>query len=379
MGTVIWASSVSKRTGACINVVTMSSTCAIPAVACIRTYFCTTVGDYDCLASNIRCQDIGVLRSCVWGCIRGQVPPNNYKFVQVLGDGAAIVRSIKSSILATDNRNPVARYAVLCFSTNFPFEDLIGLVSHDGNPIFQGGPLNCDDDSHTNMFSQPRSWNTRGKILIVMGGGYRAQPRALLCPISGIKQVFMVLRQGRANCLAYDRPTAQLADISVRTSREERTEQLWWTQKFSDKTRVTVYSDEPSVLAFRNAGACQRRLLIENSQTGAFLALLFRIRPWGFNPIKVADCFILEALVYESWSRLKMQGILWLSNIRGWRLDGNQAAIFTDVLPIVDFDYQLAYLVSISASTDGLLVAKNQLVATLAASRLRVLEVDKKF
>ncbi|KAK7431839.1 hypothetical protein QQZ08_001457 [Neonectria magnoliae] len=177
--------------------------------------------------------------------------------------------------------------------------------------------------------------------------GFRAQ-----CLVEGFDMVHILVASGSVDN-AYDAATGQTAHVS--TSRSERLEQIPWATRTTCAPKdVVVYLDaHDTVEEFIDAGHDRRRLDVAKHQMGGFLGAAAGLWDWNIDQ-RVLWFFARENFaVSEISNRMFRHSItarLQPFTSLSLRLPYIEACVFQMVLPILDYDYRLAYLMSHSSS-----------------------------
>ncbi|KAG4259211.1 hypothetical protein FPRO04_07514 [Fusarium proliferatum] len=178
-------------------------------------------------------------------------------------------------------------------------------------------------------------------------------PALSLLPIQfqGYGKIHILLASRRLS-VAWDNITEQLAANLRWTSREEREAQLQWARQ-PPYSEVHIHlededtsSKEEAIELFTGSNNCRRRQ-VENSQIGGFIAAVMGLASWGLDINRALTCFIrYPSRLGCMQDRLRVQRIISSTTLN---LCQGEAIAFTAVLPIVSYDYRLAFFVALES------------------------------
>ncbi|KAG5766579.1 hypothetical protein H9Q72_005346 [Fusarium xylarioides] len=178
-------------------------------------------------------------------------------------------------------------------------------------------------------------------------------PALSLLPIhfEGYGKIHILLGSQRIS-VAWDNITEQLAENLRWTSREEREAQLQWARQ-PPNSEVHIHledetsgSKEEAIEVFTNSNNCRRRQ-VENSQMGGFIAAVMSLASWGLDVNRVISCFIrYPSRIGCMQHRLRIQQIITSTSLN---LSPGEAIAFTTILPLVSYDYRLAFFVALES------------------------------
>ncbi|KAF5702124.1 hypothetical protein FMUND_13619 [Fusarium mundagurra] len=178
-------------------------------------------------------------------------------------------------------------------------------------------------------------------------------PALSLLPIQfgGYGKVHILLCSQRVS-VGWDNITGQLAENLRWTSREERVAQLQWARQ-PPNSEVHIHLDDENagsmeqiVEQFTRSNNCRRRQ-VENSQMGGFIAAVMSLASWGLDVNRVILCFIrYPSRIGCMQHRLRIQRIITPTTLN---LPQGEAIAFTTVLPLVSYDYRLAFFVALES------------------------------
>ncbi|KAG5797234.1 hypothetical protein H9Q69_003703 [Fusarium xylarioides] len=160
---------------------------------------------------------------------------------------------------------------------------------------------------------------------------------------------------------AWDLGMHQMVCRDYPLSMEERRRQLWWAYQGNEKSVFMHIKDGLSPHAYIEQGVVAPRF-VEAHQLGGFIATVTSL-PWfprnREDTIRIfaTNPFTVQAIT----DRLITQRV---TKSKGSALTENEAGIFIDVLPLLNYDYRLALLVATEASPNVNRV-KTQLAAML--------------
>ncbi|KAJ4325192.1 hypothetical protein N0V84_003574 [Fusarium piperis] len=190
-------------------------------------------------------------------------------------------------------------------------------------------------------------------------------------PITGFDHVHVVANSTSTKVI-FDAVTGQLTSTLVQLSKQERKEQVACAYRSQGAFSVSLYIDRPTANEFLQAGIKYRRLQVNNEHLGGFIAALASFEGWGINALSVAACFapdMEDDALIATRKRLIDQGLLRQSletNCLGLQVRDKEADVFKAVLPILNYDHRLAYLVA--QRTDNMILRRSKLqLASLLA------------
>ncbi|KAF5575867.1 hypothetical protein FPCIR_12918 [Fusarium pseudocircinatum] len=178
-------------------------------------------------------------------------------------------------------------------------------------------------------------------------------PALCLLPIQfeGYGKVHILLSSQRVS-VAWDNVTEQLAENLRWTSREEREAQLQWARQMPNSEVHIHLEDENTgsmeeiIEQFTRSNNCRRRQ-VENSQMGGFIAAVMSLASWGLDVDRMISCFIrYPSRVGCMQDRLTIQRIITSTSLD---LSQGEAIAFTTILPLVSYDYRLAFFVALKS------------------------------
>ncbi|KAF5974275.1 hypothetical protein FBULB1_7833 [Fusarium bulbicola] len=178
-------------------------------------------------------------------------------------------------------------------------------------------------------------------------------PALSLLPIQfqGYGKIHILLGSERVS-VGWDNITEQMAENSRWTSGEERQAQLQWARQ-PPRSEVHIHLDDEGIGSKEEAiklftGSTNwRRRQVENCQMGGFIAAVVDIASWGLDIHRVLTCFIrYPSRISCMKGRLEAQQIITPTTLN---LCQGEAIVFTKVLPLVSYDYRLAFFVALES------------------------------
>ncbi|KAK7425098.1 hypothetical protein QQX98_000012 [Neonectria punicea] len=324
VATIHWAMDISQRPGAAVQVLTMSPEDQASEI-------CLTLKKYAAPTASLF--DLRDADEAAKGC-------------SIVASGGGMCFNLWGKMEATEAS---VKHIVLCYQ---PAECLYAIQSM----------LELSDPAVTRWIDYiPSPYGTPNSLqdAVTYGGEqfqlvYLRQEFRAPCLVEGFDMVH-ILVASRSVSNVYDIVTGQTTHVELFTSRNERLEQISWATRTTCAPKdVIVYLDaHDTVEEFINAGHDRRRLDAANSQLGGFLGAAAGLSDWNIDQ-NVLSCFARDhSAVSEISNRMFCQGII--ACLRPFtslslRLPPVEACIFQAVLPILDYDYRLAYPVSHSSS-----------------------------
>ncbi|EEU41172.1 uncharacterized protein NECHADRAFT_83320 [Fusarium vanettenii 77-13-4] len=165
--------------------------------------------------------------------------------------------------------------------------------------------------------------------------------------------------------ILFDATSRQLVSTMYELTADERHAMQWWCQQPNiPEDNLHIYAGPDGLEGYLDAAPSRRRVHVENTQAGGFIAAVFDMAPWGLDPARVLPYFIHSSLVLQEMSnRLFAQGIIQAAP-QQLALRGRQVTTFRAVLPHTQYDHRLAYFIALDSSNSTVLSIKLQ-VATL--------------
>ncbi|KAF7538209.1 hypothetical protein G7Z17_g12686 [Cylindrodendrum hubeiense] len=323
----------------------------------------------------------------VWGMLEAhsEVPPATHfdmknaeaALYRTVGATTNIPEDIVNNIVLMDRS---AKRLVLCFP---PYDRVFELVSWLEAANIKDGPENGVHEYQLNSETPEEAiskalqpGNAFGNI-VYLPNGFRAPCRE----INGFGQVHIIMGDADVKTV-FDNVTAQITELpALPLSKSERLEQVSWIGR-ANCQEVFVYLEHPhtTVEAFVDSGHSRRRLEVSNRQLGGFLGALAGMSHWGLDVLHTAKWFVRQrALLNEMVRRVRRQRIL-VSSPTGLTLDTRDCnpAIFKAVLPILDYDYRLAYFVARHSSDPAVQQIKIQVAAMMCVGLGKVIEFKQR-
>ncbi|KAJ4262937.1 hypothetical protein NW762_006550 [Fusarium torreyae] len=219
--------------------------------------------------------------------------------------------------------------------------------------------------------------NTQGCTVLYSRPGFRPP-----FPLEGFDQIHLRLSSYRQQKV-FDSFTRQVTSITLRTSEEERREQLAWSASAAHASdTIFIYTDESSTDAFLHQGTRDRRLKVCNEHAAGFITSLVCLvdAGWGVDIGRVISCFFISE-TDQSTSELILYRLRNLDFTSHEPEDdefqdyeefptslgsiGKLSHVLQSILPIVDFDYRLALFIALPYESSVVLKTKLQLAAIL--------------
>ncbi|RSL73452.1 hypothetical protein CEP53_000734 [Fusarium sp. AF-6] len=180
--------------------------------------------------------------------------------------------------------------------------------------------------------------------------------------------------------LIFDMETRQVVSVELRVSQSERRQQLSWVDRTTcQRSRVCVYLDVESQVAH------SRRRDILNSQLAGLIAGLAQFEGWPSRIRSLSRLIALLAqddeskgIVSQTVQRLELQGVLRIETPQidqAISLQGGNPHTFCALLPLVNYDTRLAYLL-VQPSDPMATWVKIQLAAALSIGVNNLLSID---
>ncbi|RTE72601.1 hypothetical protein BHE90_012987 [Fusarium euwallaceae] len=180
--------------------------------------------------------------------------------------------------------------------------------------------------------------------------------------------------------LIFDMETRQVVRVDLRVSQSERRQQLSWVDRTTcQRSRVCVYLDVESRMAH------SRRRDILNNQLAGLIAGLAQFEGWPSRIRSLSRLIALlaqdgesQGMINQTVQRLELQGVLRIETPqmdRAISLQGGIPNTFLALLPLVNYDTRLAYLL-VQPSDPMATWVKIQLAAALSIGLNNLLSID---
>jgi hypothetical protein len=180
--------------------------------------------------------------------------------------------------------------------------------------------------------------------------------------IDAFQELHLVLGRIDTATPAWDNKSQQVLVYPHRTSKQDRTSQLWWAYQ-PGGAAVTVYSAKYTPGDFIENGASHVRL-VQGSELGGYVAAALDLISFGVGSEDTMALFIQNPLVVEDIkNRLITQRLI---SDSGLNLSPTQAKFFRYILPEVNYDHRLAMLLALDSSP-AVRYRKAEFAATLLA------------
>ncbi|KAM0414550.1 hypothetical protein ACHAPT_013609 [Fusarium lateritium] len=174
----------------------------------------------------------------------------------------------------------------------------------------------------------------------------------------------------------FDAMSRQLVFARYELTADERQAMQWWCEQPNiPDGNVHIYSGTNDLDSYLDARPSRRRVQVENTQAGGFMAAVFDMASWGLDPVRVLSCFVHSPLVLQEMrSRLSQQGIIQAAPCQ-LGFQGRQATVFRAVLPRTQYDHRLAHFVALPSSNPRVLSIKLQIAAVLIVLQSHNIEI----
>ncbi|RSL79422.1 hypothetical protein CEP51_007394 [Fusarium floridanum] len=173
-------------------------------------------------------------------------------------------------------------------------------------------------------------------------------------PLVGFDHIHVVL-SSTSSKKDFDSVSRQIIDVVLPLSKQEKQEQLAWAYRWrGNPSTISVYIDHPTLPEFLDAGDPHRLLHVNNKQLGGFLSALASFDSWGIDPLRTARCFAPDRDVLMTIvGRLTDQKLLMTDETGhlGFRLCDKEVDVFKAALPVLGYDYRLAYFLAQSTGS----------------------------
>lgn len=269
-----------------------------------------------------------------------------------------------SNILARVRAEPGKSRLILCFDIAF-YRALEAKQGPEDDQFIDKGRFAIGSGDSSRLVYRLEGPNTRLMLI---------SPDVFILPltIKDFEEIHVVLGYSK---------TAQVWDIGLHQmvrrdyplSMEERRRQLWWAYQGNEKSVFMHIQDGLSPHEYIEQGYAGPRF-VEAHQLGGFIATVTSLPWFSRNRDGIIKTFATNPFVVrEITDRLLTQRVI---TYESSALTNNEAEIFIDALPLLDYDYRLALLVATEASP-AVNRVKTQLAAMLTTNLEDIVMLDR--
>ncbi|KAF5534716.1 hypothetical protein FPHYL_13377 [Fusarium phyllophilum] len=271
-----------------------------------------------------------------------------------------------SNLLTRVRTQPERSRLILCFDIAF-YRVLNAKEGPEDDLFISRGKLSIDSSFGDITLLKYRRESTKTLLMLI-------SPDVAILPITSkyFDEIHIVVGYSKTT-QAWDLGMHQMVCREHPLSMEERRRQLWWAYQGNETSVFMHIKDGMSPHAYIEQGYATPRF-VEAHQLGGFIATVTSLPWFPRNREDIIRTFATNlSAVQVITDRLVAQRVI---ESKGSALTENEAEVFIDLLPFLNYDYRLALLVATEASPNVNCV-KTQLAAMLTTKLEDIVMLDR--